>query len=247
MTRASAEAGLHEFDTRDAVRMRTAKFAVATHLLHIIALFQCGGLLLDPRGNVLSLNPIAAASLGNGLVVRGNRLGATDRASDARLQNAVKLVLNLTGSAEVPATTIEIHRIGHLPLLTHFLRLDESIRSVLHGASLLLVTFDPEIRRAPRADILTQLFDLTPAEADVAIGIAGGKRAPEIATDRGVKIDTVRTQSKAALSKTGSQNQVELAALLTRVAFFGPQHVTNLQQAQPPEDLQAILARVDAK
>jgi DNA-binding CsgD family transcriptional regulator len=77
-----------------------------------------------------------------------------------------------------------------------------------------------------------RLFDLTPAEAGVAIGIAGGKRTLEIATDRGVKIETVRTQSKAALAKTGTQNQVELTALLTRLALFGrSQHEAGFLQA----------------
>jgi DNA-binding CsgD family transcriptional regulator len=198
--------------------MPAAKFAVAAHLLHIIALFQCGAFLLDPGGNVLALNRIAKDSLDNGLVVRGSRLMASDRGADACLQRAVEHVLNLKEAEEVPATSIEMQRAGRLPLLAHLLRLDESIRPALNGASLLLITFDPEIRHAPPTDMLTRLFDLTAAEAEVAVGIAGGKRLDAIAAERGSKVETVRVQSKKVFAKTRTHGQVELAALLARLA-----------------------------
>jgi DNA-binding CsgD family transcriptional regulator len=218
MTRTSAGAGPHERDTHDAAGILAAKFAVAAHLLHVIGLFQCGGFLLDPGGNVLALNQIVKDSLRNGLEVRGSRLMATDRASDARLQSAVEYVSNLTEAEEVPATSIEMQRAGRLPLLAHLLRLDESIRLALNGASLLLITFDPEIRHAPSADMLTRLFDLTAAEAEVAVGIAGGKRLDAIAAERGSKVETVRAHSKKVFGKTRTHGQVELAALLARLA-----------------------------
>jgi DNA-binding CsgD family transcriptional regulator len=230
MTGESADASPHECETPSAAGMPTVKFAIAAHLLDITALFQCGGFLIDSGRRILSLNRIAVASLGNGIIVKDKRLAATDPGSDARLQSAVELALNLNGGAEVSVTSIEINRIGHMPLLVRLLRLDQSLRPALSDAVLLLVIFDPEIRRAPQADMLMRLFDLTPVEAEVAIGIAGGKRAPEIATDRGVKIETVRTQSKAALAKTGMQNQVELTALLTRLAFFGSQQESALDK-----------------
>jgi DNA-binding CsgD family transcriptional regulator len=219
MTRTSAEAGPHECDTHDAVRMPAAKFAVAAHLLHIVALFQCGGFLLDPGGNVLSLNRIAEASLGNGLIVRGNRLMASDRASDARFKSVVELVSNVNGSAEAPATSVEIQRAGRLPLLAYLLRLDVGVRPAVNGASLLLITFDPEIRHAPATDMLTRLFDLTATEAEVAVGIGGGKRLDSIAAERGSKVDTVRVHSKKVFAKTRTRGQVELAALLARLAI----------------------------
>ncbi len=218
MTRTSVEAGPHECDTHDAARVPAAKFAVAAHLLHIVALFQCGGFLLGPSGNVVSLNRIAQSSLGNGLLVAGNRLMTRDRASDARLQSAIQRISNVNGSTAAPADSVEIQRAGRLPLLAHLLRLDRSIRPSLDGASLLLIAFDPEIRPTPQADLLTRMFDLTVTEAEVAVGIAGGKRLDAIAAERGSKVETVRVHSKKVFAKTRTRGQVELAALLARLA-----------------------------
>jgi DNA-binding CsgD family transcriptional regulator len=205
----------------------TEKFAFAAHVLHIFTMFQCGGFFLDPSRRVLFFNQIAANSLGNGLIVRENRLVAMDRDSDARLQSSIELVSKLTESVNVPTTSLEVHRADRVTLLVHLLCLEESIRPALNGASLLLVTFDPGSRQAPPADMLTRMFDLTPAEVEVAIGIASGSRIAKIAADRGVKIETVRTHSKTVLAKTRTQSQAELAVLLTRLAFLAGNRQAN--------------------
>lgn len=46
----------------------------------------------------------------------------------------------------------------------------------------------------------------------------------EIAAGRDIKIGTVRAHLKAVFSKTGTRGQVELAALLARVAALIPPH-----------------------
>lgn len=66
---------------------------------------------------------------------------------------------------------------------------------------------------------LQRLYALTGAEAAVAIAIASGSTLREIATSRNSKIDTVRTQAKSALTKTGARKQAELATLVNRLSF----------------------------
>jgi len=68
---------------------------------------------------------------------------------------------------------------------------------------------------APLTELLTGLFDLTGAEVHVASGIATGGSVEEIAAARAVSRETVRTQLKSILAKTGTSRQVELALLLT--------------------------------
>jgi len=230
-------AGLREQDSRDVMRTQTEKFAFAAHILHIVGFLQCGGFLLDPIRRLLSLNPIAADFLDNGLILRANCLVATDRESDARLQSSIELALNLTESSDVPTTWLEINRADSVPLLIRILRLEESIGPALNGASLLLVAFDPEICQTPPADLLIRIFALTQAEAEVAIGIASGRRVAEIAADRGVKVETVRTHSKMAFAKTRTRSQAELATLLTRLAFVAPHRETGIGQAKSLKDL----------
>jgi DNA-binding CsgD family transcriptional regulator len=88
---------------------------------------------------------------------------------------------------------------------------------------LLLLVVDPEQWLAPPQDMLMQAFDLTRAEADVAIGIASGRTLAEIATDRDIKIGTVRAHLKAVFAKTHTRSQAELTGALTRLAFLAPQ------------------------
>jgi len=80
------------------------------------------------------------------------------------------------------------------------------------GAVLVVNTAEP--RSAPSLEILKSLFDLSPAEARVAHGIAARKTVEAIAARSGVSRETVRCQLKAVLAKTGTKRQVELAALL---------------------------------
>ena len=66
-------------------------------------------------------------------------------------------------------------------------------------------------------DQLRALFGLTRGEAQVALGIAAGKCADEIAQERAVKVGTVRTQLKALRQKTDTDRQAELVRLLLTI------------------------------
>jgi DNA-binding CsgD family transcriptional regulator len=68
---------------------------------------------------------------------------------------------------------------------------------------------------APDAALIQGLFDLTPAEAKVARGIAQGLTVDEMAARYGTARETVRTQVKTLLGKTGARRQVEVAARLS--------------------------------
>lgn len=66
-------------------------------------------------------------------------------------------------------------------------------------------------------DMLRQVYGLTPAEEALATALAAGRRANEIAEDRGVRMTTVRTQIRAVLDKTGCDRQSDLVRLITRL------------------------------
>jgi DNA-binding CsgD family transcriptional regulator len=174
---------------------------------------RCGGFVLDLGGRVLSLNAIAHDCLGDGLVLGGGRLRASDRATDQRLQLIVVSAMRRSVDPNAP-TSIAIQRRSKLPLVIR------AVRSEPGSAGLLLLALDTELRREPAREMLTQAFGLTPVEADIAIGIGSGRTLAEIAVDRGIKIGTVRAYSKIVFSKTRTRGQVELTGLLTRLAFL---------------------------
>lgn len=69
------------------------------------------------------------------------------------------------------------------------------------------------MRRISKASLHSR-FMLTPAEVQVALGIAEGKSLAAIAKMRGVAISTVRGQLKSVFVKTGTHRQAELVASL---------------------------------
>jgi DNA-binding CsgD family transcriptional regulator len=69
---------------------------------------------------------------------------------------------------------------------------------------------------APPGDAraLAARFGLTLREAEVALALAGGATAGDIARAAGLSVHTVRNQIKAALAKTGMRRQADLVRLL---------------------------------
>ena len=68
-------------------------------------------------------------------------------------------------------------------------------------------------------DRLRRLYGLTPAETDIVIALAGGQSVAQTAKARGTVADTVRSQVKSALAKTGARRQADLVALVNRLRF----------------------------
>lgn len=61
---------------------------------------------------------------------------------------------------------------------------------------------------------LERLYGLTRAEAELTVLLAQGQSLEAIATARGVKLDTVRTQLRTIYKKTGTHRQGELVCLV---------------------------------
>lgn len=59
-----------------------------------------------------------------------------------------------------------------------------------------------------------QMFDLTEAEAKLALGLASGLSLAEVAQGQGIRMTTARTHLARVFSKTGTRQQSQVAALL---------------------------------
>lgn len=81
-------------------------------------------------------------------------------------------------------------------------------------ARLALVLVRDPCAPAPPPALLAGWFGLTPAEAATAHAMAGGVTAEAVAALRGVGLDTVRTQLRSVLGKTGAVNLRDLERLL---------------------------------
>ena len=66
----------------------------------------------------------------------------------------------------------------------------------------------------PTREALGTIYGLTPAEAEVVQLLAKGLPLDEIAADRGISLNTVRSHLKHIFSKTGTSRQGELLGLV---------------------------------
>lgn len=84
----------------------------------------------------------------------------------------------------------------------------------------LLLVVDPDAAPTLNAETWRSMFDLTECELAIAKGLLSGKRVSEIASDRGVSKETVRTQLKAVFSRLNVSGQSQAVARLSRTSPF---------------------------
>ncbi|MBO1075358.1 helix-turn-helix transcriptional regulator [Roseomonas marmotae] len=78
----------------------------------------------------------------------------------------------------------------------------------------LVLMSEPPLEPGDISGQIVQLFGLSPSEAGVAAAMASGLSPEEIAQQRAVRVNTIRTQIKSIMSKTGTRRQGELLRLL---------------------------------
>ena len=102
-------------------------------------------------------------------------------------------------------------------LVAHLIPINRSAYDIFAQGYALLVLLPVAAKTAPPADLVRSLFDLTASEAEVARCLVRGRSVEEIAMERGVSHNTVRTHLRKVLEKTGTSRQAELVALLTGI------------------------------
>lgn len=89
---------------------------------------------------------------------------------------------------------------------------EEGVRRLGGQALIVLRGLTPS--RPPGANLLRDLFGLTPAEAAVARALYGGATKAAVAAQRGVRASTICTHVDGILAKTGATNLRDLERLL---------------------------------
>ena len=93
-------------------------------------------------------------------------------------------------------------------------------RSGPRGVGILVLTRLTRLDGPPEP-LLRALFDFTPADARVARGLAAGATVEELAGAAGVSRNTVRSQLRGIMAKTGVRRQAEAVGLFCRVSIAG--------------------------
>ena len=177
------------------------------------------GAVLRAPGRLLAANGLFDTLIPALFQDRAQRVTVTDVAADGLFAEALD-TLALAGSRTVKSIPVAA-TVEHVPMVLHVIPVRGSARDVFTQAVALLVVTPVDRAVVPTAEVLQGLFDLTPAEARVARGIGQAETVDALADATGVNRETVRSQLKAVLSKTGLSRQQELVSLLAGKAFRG--------------------------
>jgi DNA-binding CsgD family transcriptional regulator len=173
---------------------------------------------VDHFGRVLDANCAAESVLDNYLCIdRCGRLCALDGRTDAALQTLFDRLRATPDTDPIAADRIIVRRAGKAPVVIRVLPIHGAARGPFGGARALLTFSTLDLKAAPEPELVSDIFGLTRAEAEVAAFVAQGKSLAEIAAQRGSAAVTVRNQIRTIFAKTGTHRQSELVALLSRL------------------------------
>lgn len=191
--------------------MLAARFAFERARAVATALESIGlpAAVLGHRGAIVAANELFSPLIPSVVMDRRERTTLANSSADALFAAALNNQAESVCSVAIPAIETSPATIAHL------IPVRRQARDVFSLAKFILVLTPVVPADVPAAELLQGLFDLTAAEARVARRIAQSETVETIAQKLGVSRETVRTQLKAVLSKTGTARQTDLALLLT--------------------------------
>lgn len=169
-------------------------------------------LILDRDGRIMRRNAIAARMLQDGDVIaeRAGRLEPCTRPGAATI--AQLLVAPPPAGEE---SQFEFTAPGGSPLHARARAVPSSAYG--DGAWLALFLTDPAPAAGPSGEMLRDRFQLTRAEAALALFLMDGTALADAAGALDIAYNTARSHLRAIFAKTGTHRQVQLAALLRTI------------------------------
>jgi DNA-binding CsgD family transcriptional regulator len=170
-------------------------------------------LVLGDGAKVLSANSLIKASSGYLRWRAFDRVSLRDEGADRLFREAIVRIESEDVARTFPIRGVDVEE----KMVAHVVPIRLSARDVFARCVAVLALTPITRPQAPPVELVQSLFDLTPAESRVARSLAEGKTVEDIAAGRGVSLNTVRTQVRGVLEKTGCNRQVEVVALLTGI------------------------------
>ncbi len=220
--RARGPIELDAISALDALRPHIARSALLSARLQLerarvaaetLALLGLPALVLDRQGRVVAAN---AAAEGVGGYLRwgaNDRVSFKDAAADVLFRHAI-LSLDEVVAVRSFATRQTEAQPG---MIAHVVPIRGTARDLFVRCAAILVLMPVTMPQAPPVELVQSLFDLSPAEARVARGLVSGETVDEIAVKDKVSPNTVRSQVRGILDKTGCRRQADMMALLSGI------------------------------
>jgi DNA-binding CsgD family transcriptional regulator len=192
-------------------RLQLERARVASQTLAALGL---PALVVNEQCKVLAANHLIEALTGYVLWRAQDRVSLEDKAADQLLRGAIAAI-DLAGG---PVRSFPVRHTGaEAMMIAHVVPIRLSARDIFVRCAAVLVLTPVTLPQAPPVELVQSLFDLTPAEARVARSLTAGATLDDIAASGGVSRNTVRTQLRGVLEKTGCVRQAEVVALLSGI------------------------------
>jgi DNA-binding CsgD family transcriptional regulator len=205
----------------DSLRPHLARAALMAARLHLeraraaseaLAALGLAALVLNEAGKVLAANSLIEAAAFPLHWRASDRVTLRDSRADALLLSALSRI-GLADNSGVRSFPVRDPASSTM-LIGHVIPVRFAARDIFARCAAVFVLTPVAAPNAPAVELVQSLFDLTPAEARVARGLASGKTVDQIAGDSGVSPNTVRVQVRGVLEKTGCERQTDVVALL---------------------------------
>lgn len=182
------------------------------------------GFICDEHRRVRATTPLGEAVASEESILRIRR-GYLAPARHADVEEFAATLHQVARCREIPgqpfARSLIVHDAKDQPAILDVIALPMIAGSLADGADLLVLARDHARRRGATGDdgarMLQAAYRLAPAEAQIALAIADGLTAEEIARNRGVAVATVRVQLRMVFEKMGIRRQADLIILVNRL------------------------------
>jgi DNA-binding CsgD family transcriptional regulator/PAS domain-containing protein len=201
---------------------------VGEDLAHVLDLLPHGVFLIGDDGRVRYANRAAErlTSRGRGLAIVAGQLVAGSPEATSRLQALIGAAATPDSERRSGGAMALAAPSGGLPLSVTVAPARSENHSVFHSDPAVIVCVtDLEAQVSLSEQRLYDLFDLSRAEARVALALFDGLDPREVAERLGLSVYTVRGHLMRIFDKTGVHGQVELARLMMRAIGFGAEAV----------------------
>jgi len=201
-----------------AARLGLERIRAATDALKSIGLAAA---VTGFNKKIISANSLFQELMPSQVQDRRDRVRLTHPGSDQLLANALDEIARKGNYASILSIPVPA-REDRPAFVLHTVPIRRPASDIFTNAHCLLVATPLTRKEAPPVALLQGLFDLTPAEARVAHGLAGGDTLTELAPQFGVEVSTLRVQLKSVFTKTGLSRQSDLVALLSGITLRTP-------------------------
>jgi len=192
-----------------ASRLGLERARMMTEALQVVG-WPCA--VLRGGGRLIAANALFEGLMPDIVQSRSDRVVLTDPVADGLFEKALRSAQGLSPAC---ARSIPIRARQDRPAyIVHQFPLQGQALDLFTGAASLMLLTPVDSSEVPTAELLQGLFDLSPAEARVARAIGQAQTIDAIAADLDLSRETIRSQLKAVLTKTGLKRQAELVSLL---------------------------------